>query len=403
MLDHPFLTDRSRGFLPSPVRDVWEASMQPGVISLAGGNPDLSLASLDWLADAAARLVRDRPHDVLQYGSGFGSTELREAIVELMAAEHIAADVDSIQVTAGSQVALDIVTKVLCEQGDTVLVEDPTYVGALGAFGGAGLQVEHVPMDADGLVPDALRERIRRLQASGRQPRMLYTIPNFQNPRGVTLAAERRPEIVEICREARIPIVEDNPYGMLAFEPRTMPSLHELDPEHVVYLGSFSKVLAPGLRVGWASAPTWMRRSLQLASESTVICASPFSQAIAAEFITKQDFRGAIASAAAVYGERAHALCEALAVHLPAGSTLTEPEGGFFAWLTLPEGWTTDALLDAAIDEQVVFVPGAAFCAPGEGSRELRLAYSFESPERLAEGAHRLGRAFERVAGTFDD
>ncbi|WP_405218605.1 PLP-dependent aminotransferase family protein [Agrococcus sp. Ld7] len=399
-MQHPFLTDRSRGFLPSPVRDVWEASMQPGVISLAGGNPDLALASLDWMADASARLVRDRPHEVLQYGSGYGMTELREAIVELMAAEHIAADVDSIQVTAGSQMALDLVTKVLCEQGDTVLVEDPTYVGALGTFGGAGLRVEHVAMDANGLVPDALRERIRRLAAEGRQPRMLYAVPNFQNPKGVTLAPERRPEIVDICRQAGIPIIEDNPYGMLAFEPRTVPSLHELDPEHVVYLGTFSKVLAPGLRVGWAAAPTWMRRSLQLASESTVICASPYSQAIAAEFVTEQDFRAAIASAAAVYGERAHALCTALDEHLPAGSTLTKPEGGFFTWLTLPEGWTTDALLDAAIDEQVVFVPGAAFCAPGEGESELRLAYSFESPERLAEGAQRMGRAFARVAAS---
>ena len=395
---HPFLTTRSHGFLPSPVRDVWEASMQPGVISLAGGNPDLSLAPLDWLADASARLIRDRGHQVLQYSSGTGTTELRESIVELMAAEHIHADVAGIQVTAGSQMALDVVTKLLCEQGDTILVEDPTYVGALGIFGGAGLRVEHVPMDADGLVPEALGERIRHLAAEGRRPRMLYTIPNFQNPRGVTLAESRRPEIVEICREAGIPIVEDNPYGMLAFEPRRLTSLHELDPDNVVYLGSFSKVLAPGLRVGWAAAPEWMRRPLQLASESTVICASPLSQALAADYIAHHDFRGIISRAAGVYAERAAALMGALEGRLPEGSTLTHPQGGFFSWVTLPEGWSTAELLDAAIDEKVVFVPGASFCAPGEGERELRLAFSFETPEHLAEGARRLGRAVEHVS-----
>lgn len=311
-----------------------------------------------------------------------------------MAAEHIHAGVDSIQVTAGSQMAPDVVTKLLREQGDTVLVEDPTYVGALGVFGGAGVRVEHVAMDDHGLVPEALRDRIRRLTAEGRRPRMLYTIPNFQNPRGVTLAESRRPEIVEICREAGIPIVEDNPYGMLAFEPRKLTSLHELDPEHVIYLGSFSKVLAPGLRVGWAAAPEWMRRPLQLASESTVICASPLSQALAADYIAHHDFRGIIANAAAVYRERVTAMRQALVPLLPARSELTEPTGGLFTWLTLPEGWTTHALLDAAIDERVVFVPGASFCAPGEGARELRLAFSFETHERLVEGARRLGLAF---------
>ena len=397
MQPHAPLAPRSHRFLSSPVRDVFEISMRPGMVSLAGGNPDLSLQSFDWMTEASARLIRDRGHEVLQYGSGRGRTETREAIVQLMAAEGIHADLDAIQVTAGSQMGLDLVTKVLAEQGDTILVEDPTYVGALGTFGGAGLRVEHVPIDADGLVPAALRERIRRLEAEGRRPRFLYTIPNFQNPRGVTLAAERRPEIVEICRGAGIPILEDNPYGMLAFEPRTMPSLHDLDPEHVLYLGSFSKILAPGLRVGWLAAPTWARRPLQLASEATTICASVLSQALAAEFVVSRDFRGAIAGAAAVYGERSRALRSVLTDVLPSGATLTEPSGGFFTWLRLPEGWRSDALLDAAIEEQVVFVPGAAFCAPGEGERELRLAFSLESPERLEEGARRLGRAFERV------
>ncbi|GEK79580.1 aminotransferase-like domain-containing protein [Agrococcus baldri] len=397
-MTHPFLTERSRGFLPSPVRDVWEASMQPGMISLAGGNPDLSLGDLDWVAEHAARLVREQGPTVLQYGSGTGTTALREAIVRLMAAEDVAADPAAIQVTAGSQLALDLVTKVLCEQGDTVLVEDPTYVGALGTFGGAGLRVEHVAMDAEGLVPAALEERIRHLVAEGRRPRMLYTIPNFQNPSGATLSERRRPQIVELCRAAGIPIVEDNPYGMLTTTPHAHVALHELDPEHVIYLGTFSKVLSPGLRVGWAAAPGWLRRPLQLAAEATVICASPLAQELAAHFVLERPFEAEIARAAAVYAERAEAMRAALAPVLPAGATLSRPQGGFFSWLALPEGWSADALLDAAIDERVVFVPGAAFRAPGEGGGELRLAYSFESPERLAEGARRLGRALARVS-----
>ncbi|WP_206446044.1 aminotransferase class I/II-fold pyridoxal phosphate-dependent enzyme [Agrococcus sp. KRD186] len=397
MTQHPFLTRRSRGLLPSPVRDVWEASMQPGVISLAGGNPDLSLGDLDWVAEHAARLLREQGATVLQYGSGTGTTALREAVVQLMAAEDIVAEPGAIQVTAGSQMALDLVTKVLCEQGDTVLVEDPTYVGALGTFGGAGLRVEHVATDADGIVPAALEERIRLLVAEARPPRMLYTIPNFQNPSGATLTERRRPQVVELCRAAGIPIVEDNPYGMLTTTPHEHVALHELDPEHVIYLGTFSKVLSPGLRVGWAAAPSWLRRPLQLAAEATVICASPLAQELAAHFVLERPFEAEIARAAAVYAERAEAMRAALAPVLPAGATLSRPAGGFFAWLALPEGWSTNALLDAAIDEQVVFVPGAAFRAPGAGGSELRLAYSFESPERLAEGARRLGRALARV------
>jgi len=403
-VSHPFLSDAAVGYLPSPVRDVWELSMQPGMISLAGGNPDLRLSDTGWMAEAAARAITDHGNEVLQYGSGTGLAGLREAIVELMAAESVLAPVDSVQVTAGSQMALDLITKLLFTRGDTILAEGPTYVGALGVFGGAGVRVEHVDMDDDGLRPDALRERIGELTRQGRTPRALYTIPNFHNPTGISLAAERRPEIVEICREAGVPIIEDNPYGLLRFEERQVPPLHSFDPELVIYLGSFSKIMAPGLRVGWASAPTWLRRPLQLASEANVICASVLSQDLARTFITRGGWREGVAGAAAEYALRARALNDTLSPLLPAGAELTRPAGGFFSWVTLPEGWSAVDLLENAVDEHVVFVPGASFYADGTGSRRLRLAYSLEPPQQLEEGARRLGRALERygsvLAGT---
>ncbi|GHD04873.1 aminotransferase-like domain-containing protein [Zhihengliuella salsuginis] len=392
-MSHPFLSDAAVGFLPSPVRDVWELSMQPGMVSLAGGNPDLRLSDTGWMAEAAARAITDQGDEVLQYGSGTGFAALREAVVEVMSAEGVSASTDSIQVTAGSQLALDLITKLLFARGDTILAEGPTYVGALGVFGGAGVRVEHVEMDDDGLQPDALRETIDRLAGQGRRPRALYTIPNFHNPTGVSLAAGRRAEIVDICRAAGIPIIEDNPYGLLSFGEYDVPSLHSLDPELVIYLGSFSKILAPGLRVGWACAPTWLRRPLQLASESAVICASVLSQELARSFVAGGRWRDTVSAAAAEYARRAEALNGTLRPLLPAGAELTTPAGGFFSWLTLPEGWSSAGLLDHAVDEQVVFVPGASFYADDDGERQFRLAYSLENPLRLDEGARRLGRA----------
>ncbi|GAA3707715.1 PLP-dependent aminotransferase family protein [Zhihengliuella alba] len=401
-MSHPFLSDAAVGFLPSPVRDVWELSMQPGMVSLAGGNPDLRLNDLGWMEEAAARAIAERGPEVLQYGAGTGLAGLHEAIVEVMAAEGVHAAPESIQVTAGSQLALDLLTKLLFARGDTVLAEAPTYVGALGVFGGAGVVVEHVGMDDDGLRPDALREQIDRLAALGRRPRALYTVPNFHNPTGISLAAERRPEIVEICRQAGIPIIEDNPYGQLAFGEHRVPSLHSFDPELVIYLGSFSKIMAPGLRVGWASAPAWLRRPLQLASESAVICPSVLSQELARAFVARGGWRETVAGAAAEYGRRAEALQSTLLPLLPAGAALTAPRGGFFSWLTLPEGWSSAGLLDDAVDQRVVFVPGASFYADGSGERQFRLAYSLEAPERLEEGALRLGRALDAYAGTLE-
>lgn len=398
---HTFLQPAARaaGYRPSPVRDFWEVSMQPGVISLAGGNPDLTVLPLQELGEAAAKIVTERGMEALQYGSGTGTAGARDAVVRVMAAEGIPVDADGVQITAGSQMALELVIKLLCDPGDVILAEGPTYVGALGIFAGLQVEVEHVPMDQDGLRPDALEETITRLRSQGKKVKALYTIPNFHNPTGITLSAERRPQVVEVCNRAGVPIIEDNPYGLLSFDGQTQQSMHQLDPENVIYLGSFSKIVAPGLRVGWAVAPEPLRRPLQLASEATTICASVLSQALIEEYVLGHDWEAALTTARGLYRGRATAVREALEEYLPAGTRWSVPRGGFFTWLDLPEGISCHTVLDAAIEEKVVFVPGTAFYdgpdfgAGAPGLSQLRLAFSLEDEDTLREGVRRLAGA----------
>jgi 2-aminoadipate transaminase len=392
------LAARAGGFRPSPVRDFWEVSMEPGIISLAGGNPDLSVLPLGELGDVAARVIRDRGLEVLQYGGGTGAPGTREAVARTMAAEGIAVEPAAVQVTAGSQMALDLVVKLLFDPGDVVLAEGPSYVGAIGLFVGMQVDVVHVSIDDDGLVPAALEETIVRLRTEGRRVKALYTIPNFHNPSGVTLAAARRPEVVRICRLAGITVIEDNPYGLLSFDGTALPSLRSLDPDNVVYLGSFSKVVAPGLRVGWVVAPEPLRRPLQLASEATVICASVVSQAVVEEYVLRHDWLAALARARRLYEARAAAVLDTLAAGAGPGVHWSLPCGGFFTWLTLPVGSDVHGVLDAAIERRVVFVPGSAFHADGGGAHQLRLAFSLEQEDVLAEGVRRLLDAIAEVA-----
>jgi len=390
---------RAAGYRPSPVRDFWEVSMQPGVISLAGGNPDLTVLPLAELGSAASRIVTECGMEALQYGSGTGTQGARDAVVRVMAAEGIPVDADSVQITAGSQMALELVIKLLCDPGDVILAEGPTYVGALGVFAGLQVEVEHVAMDQDGLRPDALEEAIARLRSQGRTVKALYTIPNFHNPTGITLSAERRPQVVDACRRAGVPIIEDNPYGLLSFDGEVQQSMQQLDPENVIYLGSFSKIVAPGLRVGWAVAPEPLRRPLQLASEATTICASVLSQALIEEYVLGHDWQAALTTARGLYRGRANAVREALEEHMPAGTRWSTPRGGFFTWLDLPEGVSCHTVLDAAIDAKVVFVPGTAFYdgpdfgVGAPGLSQLRLAFSLEDEDTLREGVKRLGGA----------
>jgi DNA-binding transcriptional MocR family regulator len=281
-----------------------------------------------------------------------------------------------------------------------VLVEDPTYVGALNTFEAYQVQVETVEMDGDGLVPDLLEARIAALQLAGKNVKFLYTIPNFNNPSGITLARERRQKIVDICRNANILILEDNPYGLLRFDGEPLPPLRADNPADVIYMGSFSKIFAPGLRIGWALVPEHLQRRYYLAAESVTLCPPALNQMLVSAYLRDYDWRGQIETYRGLYAERCRAMLAALEEHMPAGTSWTSPEGGFFVWVTLPEGVDTYPLLHKAIDAGVVFIPGAAFTPSDEPSNKLRLAYSAVPPEAITEGVRRLAPVLrEAIAG----
>ncbi|WP_309106360.1 PLP-dependent aminotransferase family protein [Arthrobacter sp.] len=384
-------SERAANIKQSAVRDVFDISMRPGLVSLAGGNPYLQSLPLDRLAETAAAIIAEQGMIALQYGSGQGSLELRTQICGVMAEEGILDAVpENVVVTAGSQSAQDIAAKVFCNPGDVVLVENPTYVGALNAFEAYQVQVETVPMDEDGLVPELLRAKIAALQSAGKRIKFLYTIPSFNNPSGITLAQERRQEIVDICRNANILILEDNPYGLLRFDGQPLAPLRKDNPDDVIYLGSFSKIFAPGLRVGWALVPAHLQRRYYLASESVTLCPPAFNQMLVSAYLRDFDWKGQIRTYRGLYEERCQAMLTALEQHMPEGMSWTRPEGGFFVWVTLPVGVDTYPLLHKAIEAGVVFIPGAAFTHSTEPSNKLRLAFSAVPPEAIDKGVRRL-------------
>jgi len=270
-----------------------------------------------------------------------------------------------------------------------VLTEAPSYVGALGVFAAYQAQVAHVVSDHDGLVPQALEERILGLLATGQRIKFLYTVPNFHNPAGTTLSLQRRPQILEICQRHGILVLEDNPYGLLGFDGEPYAAMRSLSEEGVVYLGTFSKTFAPGLRVGWALAPHAVREKLVLASEAAILCPSAYSQMTVSAYLASCDWKAQIKVYRELYRERRDAMIESLTALLPQASW-THPEGGFYVWLTLPEGLNAKAMLPRAVTERVAYVPGTAFFADGTGHRNVRLSYCYPDPDRIREGVRRF-------------
>jgi DNA-binding transcriptional MocR family regulator len=386
---------RTAGMTASEIRALFAVASRPEVVSLAGGMPYLPALPMDSLADELAQMVTADGMMALQYGSAQGTVELRGQICEVMALEGIRAHADDVTVTVGSQMALDMVTRIFCDPGDVVLAEAPSYVGALTTFASYQAQVVQVAMDDDGLVPSELDTALRFLRAQGRTPKFLYTIPNFHNPAGITLAVQRRAEVLRLCADYRVLVIEDNPYGLLSFDGQIYPAMRAADPDNVVYLGSFSKTFAPGLRVGWALAPHAVREKLVLAAESATLCPPAFTQFVVSRYLAQHDWKGQVKIYREVYRERRDAMLAALAQHLPPGCSWTHPAGGFYVWLTVPEGLDTKAMLPRAVTQRVAYVPGTAFYADGLGSRQMRLSFCYPTSERIVEGVHRLAAVLE--------
>lgn len=381
--------DRTAGLSASEVRALFAVASRPEVVSLAGGMPFVSALPTELIHGAFERVMRDEGAVALQYGSGQGAPALREHILQIMALEGISANVDDVVVTTGSQHALELVTKLFINPGDVVLAEGPSYVTAMVVFNSFQADVRHVMMDESGLIPQALQERIAEVRALGKTIKFLYTIPTYSNPAGVTLTWERRLEILEICRSNDILVVEDNPYGLLYFDAPPPDAMRSVEEDGVIYLGTFSKTLAPGFRVGWALAPHAIREKLILANEAAVLSPSSFSQLMISEYLNTADWRAQIGTFRAIYRDRRDAMLSALAEYLPQLSW-TIPNGGFYVWATLPDHLDSKAMLPRAVKELVAYTPGTAFYADGNGRNNLRLAFCYPTPEFIREGIRRL-------------
>ncbi|MER5998213.1 PLP-dependent aminotransferase family protein [Nonomuraea sp. NPDC052116] len=380
----------------SEIRALFAVASRPEVVSLAGGMPYVTALPLDMVGELVSDLVTKRGPVALQYGSGQGDPHLREQICEVMRLEGINAGADDVVVTVGSQQALDLITRIFIDPGDVVLAEGPSYVGALGTFAAYQAKVVHIAMDDQGIVPESLAQTIYALETAGAPIKFLYTIPTFHNPGGVTLNIARRQQVLDICQRAGVLIIEDNPYGLLGFDGEPMRALRADNPDGVVYLGSFSKTLAPGFRVGWALAPHAIRDKLVLAMESAVLSHSSFTQLAVGQYLATQPWREQIKTFRELYRERRDALLDALESLMPPEVTWTRPAGGFFVWATLPEGLDSKAILPRAVAERVAFVPGTGFFSDGSGARHMRLSYCFPEPDRIREGVRRLAGVIDQ-------
>jgi 2-aminoadipate transaminase len=396
---------RTKGMKSSAIRELLKITQRPEVISFAGGLPAPDVFPTARFQEACGIVLRNYPDQALQYGATEGFEPLREMIARHTARYGVKAQVENVLITSGSQQALDLIGKLLINSGDRVLVEAPTYLGALQAFNIYGAEYLSVPSDDDGLRTDLLETPLR----SG--PKFMYVLPNFQNPGGTTLSEGRRHELVLMADRYGVPIVEDDPYGQLRYEGEHLPSLVALDRENlrrdtgysignVIYLSTFSKTLAPGLRLGWIVAPPEVIAKLIQLKQGMDLHTSTFTQAVTYE-VAKDNFLDEhIKLIRKVYGERRDVMMAALKEYFPAEATWTRPKGGLFLWVTLPPGMSCKKLFDAALKENVAFVPGDPFYAANgfsdEGNRHLRLNFSNAKPEQIREGVRRLAVAVKR-------
>ena len=386
---------RAENLSVSEVRALFSVVSRPEVVSLAGGMPDVSALDGELIEKAFQSLMSNRRNYALQYGGGQGDLRLREQIQTIMELEGVHGSVEDIMITTGSQHALELISDLFLDQGDVVLVEAPSYVGAVGIFRHKEAHIEHVYTDDEGISPEALREAAQRLLAEGKRLKMLYLVPNFANPSGVTLTAERRVEVLNICKEFGILIVEDNPYGQLYFGQQPPKAIRSMDSEQIVYLGSFSKILSPGLRVGYVLAPPAIREKLVLANESAILSPATFAQMLVSEYLSISDWQGQIATYRNLYREKRDSALNALSQYLPKIKT-TRPDGGFFLWLTLPEGLNSKEMLPLAVTELVAYTPGTAFYGDGRGKENIRVCFSHPTAENVAVGIKRLSNVINQ-------
>ncbi|MGW2637830.1 aminotransferase-like domain-containing protein [Streptomyces sp. NPDC001348] len=385
----PPLAARARSIGGSPVRDILAVTARPEVVNFAGGLPAPELFDTAGIAQAYHAVLAEAPAQALQYSTTEGEPALRAALAARTTARGLPTDADDVLVTTGSQQALSLLATALLEPGDTVLVENPCYLAALQVFGFAGARILPVPSDADGVDPEALQELVAR-----ERPKLLYTVPTFQNPTGRTMPAARRAAVAAVAARHGLWIVEDDPYGELRFEGRQVPWIASLPggEDRTALLGSFSKVMAPGMRLGWLRAPAELRRACAVAKQAADLHTPTVNQLAAARYLADNDLDAHVARVAAAYRDRRDAMLTGLPDALPEGSTWNRPEGGMFLWARLPDAYDTTALLPRVVEQAVAYVPGAPFHAGAPDRSTLRLCFVTQTPEEIREGLRRLGR-----------
>ena len=387
----------------SAMRDLMALTERDEVISLAGGLPDTSTFPPDSYAALMRQVATESCARALQYAPTEGLEVVKRCILDVMGAEGMhGIDVDEILVTTGGQQVIDLVCKTLIDPGDVIVAEAPTYPGAVPTFCAYQADVVQVEMDRDGMRVDQMEATLDRLEEEGRRPKFIYTVPTFQNPAGVTMSLPRRERLVRIAQERELLVLEDNPYGLLRYEGEPVPTLRALDGgEFVIYLGTFSKILSPGIRLGWAVAPRPVLAKMNIGKQAADLCSSSMTQHFVAAYFDSGHWQEYVRSLAEIYRRRRDTMLDALAEHLPPEAEWTHPSGGLFVWATLPDYIDTTDLLARALQEHVAFVPGRAAFLDGRGGSSMRLNFSGVAEDDIREGVRRVGKVVREQVGLY--
>lgn len=388
----------------SEIRELLKFTRQPDIISFAGGLPGPETFPVKELEEISCQVLRGKGALALQYGTTEGELPFREEIAKLMQREKPAVKPENILITVGSQQGLDIISKVFLDPKDTVIVELPSYIGGLQAFTAYRAKMIGVPQDNEGMRMDLLEKVLVKLANRRKKPKFIYVVPDFQNPSGVTMSLERRKRLLELAYRYEVPVVEDSPYRDLRYSGETVPAIYGLDTQdQVIVLGTFSKILGPGLRLAWIMAPTAWTDRMVVAKQSMDLCSPTYTQLMAVEYMKQGLLPKQIERIRKVYGRKLAVMLEALRKYMPKGVEWSKPEGGLFLWMKLPKKMSANELFPKAIENKVAYVVGSAFHCNGKGQNTMRINFSFPSEQQIDEGINRLAKMIEENMRTMAD
>ncbi len=389
-------SSRMAGMVSSEIRDLLSLSARPDIISFAGGLPEVRALNHQKLERYIKRTLRTDAEISLQYGDSTGYYPLRTRLIDVMALEGVSADEEDIIITAGGQQALDLLAKTFIDPGDTIITEAPSYTGALNAFNAYEANIIGIPIDKDGIIVSEVEKKLDELSKQKTGVKFIYVVPSFSNPSGTTISFKRRKDLLDLAKKHNTIIIEDNPYGMLRYEGKAIPTIKELDSKgdnrNVIYISTLSKLFAPGFRIGWIVAPHLVLEKLTLGVQSAVLCNSTFSQRIAYEYFSDPSWKNNITEFIKIYKNRRDTMFSALEENLSGIGTWSKPKGGFFIWLKIPDFLNTKEILADAVRNKVAFVPGTGFYADGRGKDSARIAFCTESRENIEKGIKILAK-----------